>query len=259
MEELEKFLETRVVNKHLIRYVKFIETRSKRKISKGMYTEKHHILPKSYGGSNYKDNIIKLTGREHYISHLILWKALGGSMIYAFWSMQLINKNNKYNNLSSRQFEELRTSIAQEQSKRVSGENHPLYGTHHSDETKKKIGNRYYPKGKENPNYGKVVTKETRVKMSEIHSVRQKGERNSFYGKAHSEETKRKQSEAKKGSKSLFKNGIYTMVNIEEVQDYLRKGYILKGAPKSRRKTMVPPKTIEEIRQITKSNLGITK
>ena len=37
------------------------------------YTEIHHIIPKSEGGSNDKDNLVVLTGREHFIAHKILW------------------------------------------------------------------------------------------------------------------------------------------------------------------------------------------
>mgnify|MGYP003339642708 CR=1 FL=1 len=31
------------------------------------YVERHHIIPKSLGGSNLKDNLVFLTGREHFI------------------------------------------------------------------------------------------------------------------------------------------------------------------------------------------------
>lgn len=31
------------------------------------YFEKHHILPKSLGGTNDKENLVKLTAREHFI------------------------------------------------------------------------------------------------------------------------------------------------------------------------------------------------
>lgn len=38
------------------------------------YTENHHILPRSMGGSDDENNLVKLTGREHWIAHLLLWK-----------------------------------------------------------------------------------------------------------------------------------------------------------------------------------------
>jgi len=60
------------------------------------YSEKHHIIPKSIGGSNLKENLVSLTAREHFICHYLLTKMLTGSakqkMIYAFW--QLANVKN---------------------------------------------------------------------------------------------------------------------------------------------------------------------
>ena len=38
------------------------------------YTEKHHIVMKSMGGSNDPSNLVVLTGREHWIAHLLLYK-----------------------------------------------------------------------------------------------------------------------------------------------------------------------------------------
>ena len=38
------------------------------------YCERHHIIPKSEGGSNKKSNLVNLTAREHYIAHLLLAK-----------------------------------------------------------------------------------------------------------------------------------------------------------------------------------------
>lgn len=36
------------------------------------YSENHHILPKCMGGTNDSSNIVTLTGREHFIAHLLL-------------------------------------------------------------------------------------------------------------------------------------------------------------------------------------------
>jgi hypothetical protein len=59
------------------------------------YTEKHHILPKSMGGSNDNDNLVKLSAREHYIAHLLLHKIHGKSeTAYALWMMQCKSHNN---------------------------------------------------------------------------------------------------------------------------------------------------------------------
>jgi hypothetical protein len=40
------------------------------------YIERHHIIPKSCGGSNDKDNLVPLTAREHFIIHLLLTKCV---------------------------------------------------------------------------------------------------------------------------------------------------------------------------------------
>lgn len=61
------------------------------------YTEIHHIIPKSMGGNNTKDNLVVLTAREHFICHLLLVKAVDASykkkMNFAFWRMCNIKEN----------------------------------------------------------------------------------------------------------------------------------------------------------------------
>ncbi len=48
---------------------------TKRKIYKFEgYTEAHHVLPKSLGGTNDRSNLVQLTAREHFIAHLLLVK-----------------------------------------------------------------------------------------------------------------------------------------------------------------------------------------
>jgi hypothetical protein len=64
-------------NKYTHTYYKIIE-RSKSRIIP-YYTEKHHIIPKSLGGSNKKDNLALLTAREHFICHLLLTKMTSGA------------------------------------------------------------------------------------------------------------------------------------------------------------------------------------
>lgn len=38
------------------------------------YTEVHHILPRWLGGTESKENLVRLSVREHYVAHLCLWK-----------------------------------------------------------------------------------------------------------------------------------------------------------------------------------------
>jgi len=96
--------------RHLIRYVNFINSRPERDLhQKGFHT--HHIYPKSIAKKNNVEdfngdwNLIELTPREHFIAHMILWKAYKGKMTQAFWYM---NHNKKYNEkLTARQYEKL--------------------------------------------------------------------------------------------------------------------------------------------------------
>lgn len=38
------------------------------------YTERHHILPRALGGSDDPTNLVVLSGREHWVAHLLLHK-----------------------------------------------------------------------------------------------------------------------------------------------------------------------------------------
>jgi hypothetical protein len=60
------------------------------------YTEKHHIVPSSLGGTNDNDNIVKLTAREHFVCHLLLTKMTTGNARYKmnFALHMLSNANN---------------------------------------------------------------------------------------------------------------------------------------------------------------------
>ena len=51
-------------------YNQIIERAQNRKLDG--YTEKHHIVPKCIGGLDVKENIVKLTAREHFLCHMLL-------------------------------------------------------------------------------------------------------------------------------------------------------------------------------------------
>jgi hypothetical protein len=54
------------------------------------YIENHHIIPRSLGGTDEKTNIVALTGREHYVAHLLLARFNRCSQTaYALWMMQM--------------------------------------------------------------------------------------------------------------------------------------------------------------------------
>jgi hypothetical protein len=56
--------------------------------------ERHHIIPKSLGGDNSLDNLVYLTGRQHYLAHWLLYKIHNNfEMAMAFFMMNA-NKSN---------------------------------------------------------------------------------------------------------------------------------------------------------------------
>jgi hypothetical protein len=123
-------------NHYLQRYIKFISSRIN-KISN--YYEYHHIIPRSLGGTDDKDNLIKLSAREHYIAHWLLWKSYRNySMTSAFMMMYVSNKKQiRYYN--SKLYESLKSEYSKIQSENMSGENNPFYGKNHTEESKLKM------------------------------------------------------------------------------------------------------------------------
>ena len=61
------------------------------------YSERHHIVPKCMGGSNKKENLVRLTPEEHYVAHQLLVKIYPGNcgLIYATNMMTVKRPTNK--------------------------------------------------------------------------------------------------------------------------------------------------------------------
>lgn len=102
------------------RYLRFIEScRSDTTVYD--YTEDHHIVPKSLGGTDNLDNIIKLSARQHFIAHLLLWKThMTFGMAKAFYMMANVNSDKHTGRkfkINSRIFETLRKHRSEEQTK----------------------------------------------------------------------------------------------------------------------------------------------
>lgn len=60
-------------------YAEFISDRRSREPVAGV-AERHHILPRSLGGSDDADNIVALSPEDHFFAHLLLAKAHGGRL-----------------------------------------------------------------------------------------------------------------------------------------------------------------------------------
>jgi len=128
---------------------------------KGIYYERHHIIPRCLGGSNNKDNLVLLTAKEHFICHKLLCEIYtdNDKIKYAAWMMcsMITSTQTRIYNVSSREYE-------------------------------------YYKKLIASVKVGKPLSEETKRKIKEKRALQvivSKGPR--------SEETKRKISEAKKG------------------------------------------------------------
>lgn len=166
----------------------------------GMYTEVHHILPKCQGGTDEKCNLVRMPARYHIFAHIFLMKAFpdNSGLTYAANMMFSTNGNSLENRLavvkkfSSVLISEVRAEVSKKRSERMKGKNHPLYGTHHSEETKEKI--RQKRLGTKMP----PASEELRRKRSE----NSKGERNGMYGKHLPESAKRKILELRKEGKA---------------------------------------------------------
>lgn len=68
-------------------YADFIKDRRAKEGRLEGYVERHHIVPRSLGGSDDPDNLINLTFEDHYFAHLLLARIHGGKMSSALWMM----------------------------------------------------------------------------------------------------------------------------------------------------------------------------
>lgn len=97
-------------NKYTRWYFNIINTAKSRTIEG--YKERHHIIPRSFGGSNKKENLVDLTAREHYICHLLLTCMTEGDYkAKMFLAMRMFNKPLYKRN--SKLYEQIRTQANQ--------------------------------------------------------------------------------------------------------------------------------------------------
>lgn len=79
------------------------------------YVERHHVLPKSLGGSDDSSNLVALTAKEHFVAHMLLAKIYGGTM----WQAVIIMKGGKNRYCNSRLFEIARRHAFVEREKSI--------------------------------------------------------------------------------------------------------------------------------------------
>ena len=144
-------------------YADLILRAQHRKLDKNIYVEKHHIIPQSFGGNDSNINLVRLTAKEHYVAHALLWKMkflpeFHSKMSYALRLMIFgagTKKQLRNYKCHSRIYQSVRVEFSQNHSKNMSGENNPFFGKTHSSEVLEKIkktkektgnyGNRFKP------------------------------------------------------------------------------------------------------------------
>lgn len=112
-----------IQNKYYKWYTNIIKVASQR-TTKLEYSELHHIIPKSIGGSDNNSNLVNLSAREHFICHFLLTKITTGQnyhkMIYACQGMRRARKyQDRY--INSRLYEIVKKEAAKIQSERFLG------------------------------------------------------------------------------------------------------------------------------------------
>ena len=110
-------------------YNRLIERAKNRELS--CYTESHHIIPRCMSGTDEKDNLVRLTAREHFIAHLLLHKIYPNEskLLYAI-NMMCVNSYKHLNNrVNNRLYSWLKEKFSKEISISQSGENNSQFGT----------------------------------------------------------------------------------------------------------------------------------
>ena len=108
-------------------YDKIIEFRRKNPVDE--YCESHHIIPKCLGGDNSNENIVKLTAREHYISHLILCKLYPSHRGLAYAAIKMTLKAPRQNRSKNKLYEWVKIKFSDLQSEAQKGANNNQFNT----------------------------------------------------------------------------------------------------------------------------------
>jgi hypothetical protein len=118
------------------------------------YKEIHHIIPRSFGGTDDNDNVIALTAREHFLCHYLFIKIYSKDRdknfykaVHAFMMMRC--SNSFHERITSRLFEKYREEHREIMSKLQTGENNSQYGkiwiSYNDLKISKKINKELYP------------------------------------------------------------------------------------------------------------------
>ena len=171
-----------LTNKYSKCYFNIINKAKSRDIKVIEHFERHHIIPKSMGGNNGSDNIVRLTPREHFVCHLLLPKMTTGlyryKMVHAIWQMSICDPNGKRYRPNSNTYETLKKQ-RREILKSRRGPDHPNFG--------KKTGRT-----------SDTFTEEWKQNISKSKKLQNSGAGNPMYGKTHDIDARSKISATRK-------------------------------------------------------------
>lgn len=244
-----------LVNKYSKLYFTIINNSKNRLIQD--YSERHHIVPQSLGGSNHYENLVDLTAREHFICHWLLIKMTEGEdrskMLYALMGMKAKNQHQQRysSNITSRVYEKYRIEHAKNHSERMKGrkawnKGRKLKGEElnsHLERTKnRKKPSRETVASAQAIRIAKVTgqrrSTETKLKMSAAHTGKIKGPQseehrkaigNSIKGKPKKEGHSDKVRAANIGVISINKDGVEKKVKRDTLDQWLSEGWLLGG------------------------------
>ena len=104
------------------------------------YKEKHHIVPICMGGSDDLLNLVKLTARQHYLAHWLLYKIhKTSSLVHAWHSMSRIGVGQEKRSVNAHLFEYCKKERSKILSEKTKGKGNNFYGKMHTDKTRKII------------------------------------------------------------------------------------------------------------------------
>lgn len=139
------------------------------------YCENHHIIPKCLGGTNKKENLVKLTAKEHWLIHLLLVELYPNNpkLKLAVRMMSIKSNNQEREKIKSGKiFERIKIDAAQAHSEVLTGVKRKPFSQEHKDNiSKSKLG-------KEGPNKGKIFTEEHKKNIGASSKGRIDGDKN---------------------------------------------------------------------------------
>lgn len=175
-----------------------------------VYGEEHHIIPKSLGGSNKRENLVRLTAREHFICHWLLIYMVDSKLKYkmqfAFFKM-FSESDNQKRYAPSRHYEKAKLHNLEAIRFRKTTKGYKM-----SDEAKEKMskakkGKMVFRDPETNERFWANVEQEQEMLNKGLirgSGLDVKGKKNPRFGIVMSNETKQKISKARTGQSIVY-------------------------------------------------------